>query len=130
LKGTVMANLTIEHDNAGTIVLRQSLSNIVLTVDQIASVIKNLELAALEIRQAVNERQQRDDRRRMQAWDSERRSFDRLYVAPQTMPEKTTLADFALHDILQFVEDSAAGDEDEVARRLRALAMKLESNDE
>ena len=75
-----MANLTIEHDNAGTIVLRQSLSNIVLSVDQIQSVIKNLELAALEIRQAEFERNRRDDRRRLQAWDSERRSFDRLYV--------------------------------------------------
>ena len=47
-----MANLTIEHDNAGTIVLRQHMSNIVLSVDQIQSVIRNLELAALEIRHA------------------------------------------------------------------------------
>lgn len=75
-----MANLTIEHDSSGTIVLRQSLSNIVLSVDQIQSVIKNLEVAALEIQQAVHERQQRDDRRRVQEWDSERRSFDAVYV--------------------------------------------------
>lgn len=54
-----MAKLTIEHDGLGTIVLRQSLSNIVLSVDQIQSVIRNLELAALEIRQAEFERQRR-----------------------------------------------------------------------
>ena len=77
-----MARLTIEHDSAGTIVLRQSLSNIVLSVDQIDSVIKNLEVAALEIRQAVHERQKREDIRRLLAWDSERRAFNRLYVPP------------------------------------------------
>ena len=75
-----MATLTIEHDSTGTIIMRQSLSNIVLSVEQIQSVIRNLEVAALEIRQAVHERQQRDDRRRLQAWDSERRSFDAVYL--------------------------------------------------
>ena len=75
-----MANLTIEHDNAGTIVLRQSLSNIVLSVDQIQSVIRNLELAALEIRHATFERHRRDEIRRLQEWDTERRSFDAVYV--------------------------------------------------
>jgi hypothetical protein len=77
-----MATLTIEHDSKSTIVIRQHHSNIVLTVDQIQSVIKNLEVVALEIRQAVHERQLRDDRRRLQAWDSERRSFDAVYVMP------------------------------------------------
>ena len=47
-----VALLRIEHDGVETIVLRQSLSNIVLSVDQIQSVIKTLELAALEIRHA------------------------------------------------------------------------------
>ena len=76
-----MANLTIEHDGVETIVLRQSLSNIVLSVDQIESVIKNLELAALEIRNATFERHRRDEIRRLKEWDRERRSFDAVYVS-------------------------------------------------
>ena len=75
-----MANLTIEHDNAGTIVLRQHMSNIVLSVDQIQSVIRNLELAALEIRHATFEQHRRDEIRRLKEWDTERRSFDAVYV--------------------------------------------------
>jgi hypothetical protein len=78
-----MANLTIEHDSVGTIVLRQSLSNIVLSVDQIQSVIRNLELAALEIRQSEFERKRRDEIRRLRAWDSERRAFAAVYVPPR-----------------------------------------------
>ena len=75
-----MALLTIEHDSKSTIVLRQSLSNIVLSVEQIQSVIKNLEVAALEIRQSRFERERQRQLDDLRAWDRERRSFDAVYV--------------------------------------------------
>lgn len=76
-----MANLRIEKSGS-QILVRQCMSCVVLSLDQIDSVIKNLELARLEIRQAEFDAHRREEIRRLKAWDSERRSFDAVYVSP------------------------------------------------
>ena len=75
-----MARLTIEHNNDDIITLSQAGQHVVMSAEQVDSVIKNLEIAALEMRHANFERHRRDEIRRLQEWDSERRSFDAVYV--------------------------------------------------
>lgn len=44
----------------------------------------------------------------------------------EIFPEEKTLSDFSFNEILEFISDSAAGDEKTVAKQLRKLADKLD----
>lgn len=45
---------------------------------------------------------------------------------PETLPERTTLSDFTLDEIFQFITDVSEGDVDNVVKRLRKLLDRLD----
>jgi len=77
-----MALFVLDHDNDSTIVISQAGQHVVLTIDQVESLIRNLEVARLEMQQARFERHRREEIRKLREWDRERRSFAAVYVPP------------------------------------------------
>lgn len=77
-----MARFVLTHNFRDTIALRQGVASVLLSVGQIDSVIRNLELARIEIQQANSERERLEQIEDQRAWDSERRSFNAVYVTP------------------------------------------------
>jgi hypothetical protein len=77
-----MARFTLSHNSRDTIALRQGVANLLLSFDQIDSVIKSLELARSQILDANRRRERQEQAEDLKAWDRERRSFNAVYTDP------------------------------------------------